>query len=141
VSIRTAACHCGQLELRCEGEPRKVSLCHCADCQRRTGSAFSVAVFYVREAVSVGQGATRTFERPSASGFPVKFHFCEACGSSVYWEAARMPHLIAVAYGAFADPDFPAPEQAVWAKDAHPWVGLPEGVPSFETNPPPRPAQ
>src|SRR3546814_5793244 len=34
---RDASCHCGKLILRCRGEPAKVSLCHCMDCQRRTG--------------------------------------------------------------------------------------------------------
>ena len=33
-----------------------------------------------------------------------------------------MPDLIAVAAGAFADPDFPAPEQQVYEQHKHPWV-------------------
>lgn len=48
-----------------------------------------------------------------------------------------MPNLIGVAVGAFADPAFPRPEQAVWDKDKHAWVELPD-VPSFYVNPPPR---
>jgi hypothetical protein len=34
MTIRTANCHCGALVLECEGEPLKVSMCHCLDCQR-----------------------------------------------------------------------------------------------------------
>lgn len=83
--VRTARCNCGQLELHCNGEPQRVSMCHCLDCQRRTGSIFSVAVFYGRSKVRVVHGATRRFERQSASGFPVKFHFCSECGSNVFW--------------------------------------------------------
>jgi len=70
---------------------------------------------------------------------PVTFHFCDRCGASVFWEPERMPHLVGVAVGAFADPKFPAPEQSVWTKDKHAWVDLPGGMPAFETNPPPRP--
>jgi hypothetical protein len=132
-----AACACGQLELRCQGEPRRVSLCHCLDCQRRTGSAFSIAAFFERGAVLV-QGATKTFTRPSASGKPVTFHFCPECGSSVFWEPERLPDLIGVAVGAFADPAFPAPEQSVWTDFKHGWIGLPAGMPVFAVNPPPR---
>ena len=58
--MRVARCHCGAVEAACEGEPRKVSLCHCRDCQRRTGSAFSVAVFYPKEQVRPS-GETRAF--------------------------------------------------------------------------------
>ena len=99
---RKAHCHCGRLELDCAGEPKKVSLCHCLDCQRRTGSTFSIAVFYERASVGIAHGAPHSFERQSASGFPVKFHFCADCGSNVFWEPARLPHLIGVAAGAFA---------------------------------------
>jgi hypothetical protein len=35
-----------------------------------------------------------------------------------------MPDLIAVAVGAFADPSFPAPSQAVWDERRHHWVTL-----------------
>jgi hypothetical protein len=122
---RHASCHCGKLVLRCVGEPAKVSLCHCFDCQRRTGSLFSVAAFYPRENVALAAGAAKMFGRPSASGFAVSFHFCPECGSSLWWEPERLPHLIGVAAGAFADPDFPMPEQAVWSEQRHGWLELP----------------
>ncbi len=138
MSPRLARCHCGDVQLRCEGEPRKVSMCHCLDCQRRSGSPFSVAVFFAREQVEI-IGETRAFTRPSASGFSVTFRFCPTCGSNVCWLPERMPHLIGVAIGAFGDPAFAAPEQAVWTKDRHAWLDLPEGLPCFEENPPPKP--
>lgn len=46
-----------------------------------------------------------------------------------------MPHLIGVGAGAFADPSFPMPEQAVWAQDRHTWLDLPETVPLHDQNP------
>jgi hypothetical protein len=135
---RSARCHCGQLELSCAGDPKRISMCHCLDCQRRTGSAFSVAVFYERGRVRVVSGTSQVFERGSASGFPVRFHFCGRCGSNVYWEPARLPDLIGVAVGAFADPSFPVPQQSVWTKDKHEWLSLPHDMNAFELNPPPR---
>lgn len=135
MKARQACCHCGRLQLECDGAPSKVSMCHCLDCQRRTGSAFSVAVFYERERVRVVQGETAIFQRPAASGFPVKFHFCPACGSNVYWEPERLPHLVGVAIGAFADPSSSAPDQSVWTKDKHAWLSLPAGITTHEQNP------
>ncbi|NIJ38919.1 hypothetical protein FHR22_003643 [Sphingopyxis panaciterrae] len=132
---RHASCHCGQLALRCTGEPSKVSLCHCFDCQRRTGSLFSVAAFFPRAAVAPIAGAARSFHRPSASGFGVSFHFCPECGSSLWWEPERLPHLIGVAAGAFADPGFPMPEQAVWAEERHRWLELPSEIAAHARNP------
>ena len=135
MKVRSARCHCGQLQLECDGEPIKISMCHCLDCQRRTGSAFSVAVFYDRGRVRVARGATMAFERPSASGFAVRFHFCPACGSNVYWEPARLPNAIGIALGAFADPTFPEPDQSVWTKDKHSWLSIPSGTTIYEENP------
>ncbi len=121
--MRIAECACGQLKARCDGEPTKVSLCHCASCQRRTGSTYGLAAFFPREKVTV-EGAAKTFVRRSESGYDVSFRFCADCGSTVCWEPARMPTVIAVAVGAFSDPSFPAPTKAVHAEMQHPWVDL-----------------
>jgi hypothetical protein len=135
VHTRRARCHCGALAVDCAGEPAKVSLCHCRDCQRRTGSLFSVAAFFPRTAVRLVSGSARSHRRNSASGKDVTFHFCRDCGTSLWWEADRLPHLIGVAAGAFADPDFPMPEQAVWARDRHRWLTLPDAIPEHPRNP------
>ncbi len=110
-------------------------MCHCADCQRRTGSAFSIAVFFERDNVLIKSGTFATFERPSASGFPVSFHLCTRCESNVLWEPRRLPALIGIAAGTFADPHLPRPDQSVWTKDKHAWLALSEGMPCHETNP------
>jgi len=137
---RTASCHCGDVELRCHGRPRKISMCHCLDCQRRTGSAFSVAVFYQRDMIAVQRGTTNSFERNSASGFSVKFHFCVRCGSNVYWEPRHMLNIVGVALGAFADPTFAQPTQSVWTRDKHVWLVIPDDITEFEVNPAPGPS-
>jgi len=84
MTSRTARCHCGALEIACNGEPAKISLCHCLECQRRTGSIFSIAAFYPRANVAITRGTPNGFERPSASGSPVRFHFCANCDSNLY---------------------------------------------------------
>jgi hypothetical protein len=136
MSQRFASCTCGQLQLRCQGAPNRVSMCHCADCQRRTGSVFGIAAFFDRGAVSVVQGASKTSTRDSASGKPVTFHFCPECGSTIFWEPQRVPHLVGVAVGAFADPSFPQPQQSVWTDNKHAWLCLPEDMHVFAATPP-----
>jgi len=121
--IRTATCSCGKIEIRCTGEPLRVSLCHCLACQRRTGSAFGIAAFFARDMVQTS-GIPSRYRRPSDSGFDVVFHFCPDCGGTVFWEPQRIPDRIAVAVGAFAEPDFPAPDQAVYGRHRHGWFDL-----------------
>jgi len=86
---RLASCACGHLAVHCVGEPRKVSMCHCSDCQRRTGSLFSVAAFYDRDAVTLVRGMSQSFTRYGVSGKRVAFHFCPDCGSSVFWQPSE----------------------------------------------------
>jgi hypothetical protein len=138
MTLRFASCTCGRLQLRCRGEPTRVSMCHCVDCQSRTGSVFSIAAFFERGAVSVVQGASKTFTRNSAVEKLVTFHFCPECGSTLFWHPERMPHLVGVAVGAFADPSFPQPEQSVWTNDKHTWLSLPGDIRTFAAMPPPR---
>lgn len=123
-AVRIAACACGQLRAACAGEPLLVSLCHCLDCQRRTGSAFGIAAFYRRAVVTI-EGEASTCTRRGDSGFALRFHFCPACGSTVFWEPERRPDDVAVAVGAFADPDFPGPQKAVFGHRRHAWAVVP----------------
>ena len=118
---RTAACDCGQVHVTCQGDPASVSLCHCLSCQRRTGGPFGVAAFFLRSAVQFA-GVTSVYRRASDSGFDVSFHFCPACGSTVWWEPHRKPDMIAVGAGAFADPYFPAPTKAAHPDHRHRWL-------------------
>lgn len=118
---RIATCVCGNLRVTCASEPAKVSLCHCLACQKRTGSTYGIAAFFSREDVRV-EGPSKSYERQSDRGFPVRFHFCPDCGSTVFWEPQRKPGAVAVGVGSFADPKFPAPTQSVHGEHRHAWV-------------------
>ena len=134
MSARTAACACGQLRAICEGEPPLVALCDCTQCQRRTGSVYGVGAYFERERVKT-EGAFKQFRRSSDAGRRLDLAFCPECGSTVFWDLEMMPGRIGVAVGAFADPDFPAPQVAVWTENKYRWVPLPEGVPARPKQP------
>jgi hypothetical protein len=123
-----AACSCGQLSLAIEGDPFRVSMCHCLECQRRTGAVLSNQARYAGSQVRIS-GRSTAWTRRADSGNALTFHFCPVCGSTVYWTNSGFPDLVVVAVGAFADPAFPAPQIAVWEQCRHPWVDLPPEVP------------
>ena len=124
MTIRRTACSCGQLHLTIEGEPSRISMCHCLECQRRTGAVISNQARFRREQVTFA-GNTTKWMRAAESGNALTFHFCPICGSTVYWESEGFPGAI----GNFADPNFPAPTIAVWEETRHPWVSLPPDTP------------
>ncbi|MBI1774402.1 MAG: GFA family protein [Proteobacteria bacterium] len=128
MTTRQAACSCGQLRLACQGEPVRISMCHCLDCQRRTGSAFGAQARFRREQILEIEGRASEFVRVADSGNKLVFRFCPNCGSTVYWENDGVPRFIAVAMGAFGDPSFPPPRIAVYESRAHSWALAPAGM-------------
>jgi hypothetical protein len=128
MTARHATCSCGQLHLATEGEPARISMCHCLECQRRTGAVISNQARFRPEQITC-TGNAAAWKRTAESGSVVTFHFCPTCGSTVYWESESFPGYIIVAIGSFADPNFPAPTVAVWEESRHPWVSLPSDTP------------
>jgi len=128
MTIRRAVCSCGQLHLTIKGEPLRVSICHCIECQRRTGAVMSNLARFSREQIAFAGDAT-VWKRTAETGNTLTFHFCPTCGSTVYAENDAFPEFVAVAVGNIGDPNFPAPSVAVWEESRHTWLSLPEGTP------------
>ena len=118
MTSRVASCSCGQLRLTCEGEPVRISICHCLECQKRTGAVFATQARFPRECVTI-EGRATQWTRVGDSGGAATFSFCPVCGSTVCWE---FPGFVTVAVGAFADPGFPPPAVSVYEERRHPWA-------------------
>ena len=123
--MREASCSCGQLRATVDGDPIRVSVCHCLACQRRTGSAFGVQARFAKEQVEI-EGRHTEYVRISDEGDERAFHFCPQCGATVFYTGPFMPDAIAIPVGAFADPSFPSPGFSNWEERRHAWVSLPE---------------
>jgi len=126
-----ATCRCGHLTVVCEGEPVRRSMCHCLECQKRTGSIFGVQGRWPRSAVIISGRAT-TYRYVADSGTKLTSYFCPTCGSTVYWDSETMPEFVGVAVGAFADPAFPPPTVSVYDERKHAWVILPNSIEQHE---------
>lgn len=125
--MRDAACSCGQLRLEAEGEPSRVSICHCLSCQRRTGSVFGVQAAFDAQRVQV-TGRYNDYARTSDDQSVRVFHFCPDCGGTVFLTRPEEPDLVVVTAGTFADPSFPPPTQSSYGSRRHPWVELPADI-------------
>ena len=99
--MRTGQCVCGAAKIAAEDVEPTVVACHCADCQRRTGSPFGVSAYYPASAVSVS-GSTQSFTRSTDSGGRFTNVFCPVCGSTLYWTVAKYPDIRGVPVGVFA---------------------------------------
>ena len=120
---RQASCRCGALVAHCSGEPVRVSVCHCLECQKRSGSAFAVQARWPADKVRI-TGAHQTWKRTADSGHIATYKFCPVCGSTLAYEIEGWPGVIAIPVGAFADPAFPNPKFSVYEHRKHDWVEI-----------------
>ena len=83
------------------------------------------------EAVGAGVTHLRVGDR---EGSRFTFHFCPVCGTTVFHTEDGCDG-VSVAVGAFADPDFPAPEVSIYDARRHGWVRLPNGISAHPYDP------
>lgn len=117
---RIAQCMCGTLSATCRGDPVRISICHCLDCKRRSGSAFAYTATYDAAQVSTS-GEHGTYHRIGDEGRWADFHFCTRCGTAVFYEIEVRPGMVSVPAGGFADMDFPAPFVEVFVERRPEW--------------------
>jgi len=124
VTERTASCRCGQLKVTVTGDPVRLSVCHCLNCKKRSGSAFAVQARWPADQVRI-QGLSKGFVLTADSGNRATFHFCRECGSDVHYEInGKFDGLIAIPLGAFDDPYFASPKFSVWEERKNAWVDI-----------------
>jgi len=123
MATRDAVCSCGQLQLTAEGDPIRISMCHCLASQRRTGSAFGIQARFRSKHVHI-VGRHRDYVRTSDESEQRTFHFCPDCGATVFYTLSAVPDVVAVPIGAFAEPAFPPPTVSVYESRRHPWLTM-----------------
>jgi len=124
MTTHTASCRCGQLKATVTGEPVRMSVCHCLNCKKRSGSAFAAQARWPAEQVTI-EGRSNSFELVADSGNRATFHFCPECGSDVHYDInGKFDGLIAIPLGAFDDPYFLSPKFSVWEGRKHDWVEI-----------------
>lgn len=128
-------CNCGAIRYTIDAKPVVVAQCHCRNCQRQSGSAFSVNLMVPAAKVTTTGTLTTYTDHDTASGNPVLRRFCGTCGSPIFSDIAAGNGMTIVKAGTLDDPGALAPNVALWTASALPWVQMPEGAKTFEKNP------
>ena len=130
--IREGGCLCGALRYRVRGEPLRASVCHCRNCQRRTGSAFGIGAYF-RDADVELRGSRNTYEyRSDETGRWLRMEFCPSCGNTVTWTAEALAGMRAIAGGSLDDPDWLKIDRHGWTRSKQTWVLCPPEVHLFD---------
>jgi hypothetical protein len=125
--VRTGGCLCGAVRYSVRGEPVYVGLCHCADCRKESGSAFSVYAQWPVEAFELS-GEISSYDRRG---------FCARCGSRLLDLTSVDPGdaLIEIRLGSLDEAPFELkPEAEIWVKRRESWILPVEGAAQHDEN-------
>jgi hypothetical protein len=136
MSAITGGCLCGEIRYTCAAPAVMTVMCHCTNCQKQSGSAFSINVGVPKASLRFTKGKTKIYEDKGESGMPVYRHFCGACGSPLFSDVTASPQLAWLKAGTLDDSSSVKPAANVWCRSAQSWVAHPDGVPKFPQNPP-----
>ena len=127
---RIATCQCRGFQAIVTGEPAYIGMCHCTECQRRSGVPLTCNAYFPSDQVRL-EGDRKVYTRDGAEGRQLHNSFCPTCGATVCWTADLLPGHIGIAVGCFNDPDFPAPHASTWEQSMAKWVTPPDGTARF----------
>ncbi len=125
--ILTGGCQCGHIRYAVTGEVLRLNICHCRDCQRQSGSAFSMSLVIKPNALRLDRGELKYFTVTADSGREKTCAFCPACGVRIY---NRTSALMSVKAGTLDDTSGLVPDAHYWTKRQQGWLVLPKTIPS-----------
>jgi hypothetical protein len=125
-------CACGAVRYRLGTPPLFVHCCHCRDCQRQSGSAFTINALIEADRCAVLTGEATAFAMPTDSGKPHHIFRCTRCGTALWSEYGGRSTIRFVRAATLDDPAALAPDVHIYTRSKLPWLALPDGVPAFE---------
>jgi hypothetical protein len=125
------SCHCGQITYEADIDPDGVRICHCADCQQLSGSAFRAVIVAARDKFTLLTGEPKTYVKTADSGNKRSHAFCGNCGSPVYACALSDPPSYTLRIGSIRERVQLRPNKQIWCRSALPWVTALDAVEKF----------
>ncbi|XPS75570.1 hypothetical protein M3J09_007645 [Ascochyta lentis] len=98
MSKSTGSCLCGKVTYEVEGGPLNKALCHCNQCQKSSGSAYTTNIVVSNDFFK-STGKTKSYSTKAESGRVVTFVFCPECGSPLWREGDMAPDAKVVRAG------------------------------------------
>ena len=132
----TGGCQCGRVRYEIREPPLTVYACHCTECQRQSGSAFSLSMPVPRAAVFIVAGAPKEWRRVVDGERGIRCMYCGDCGTRLVHHPERNPQVSIVKPGTLDDTRWLEPLGHVWTRSAQPWFDVPSHTVNCEAQPP-----
>ena len=131
----TGGCLCGAVTYRLkEGVRLPPYACHCTDCQKRTGSAFSEHMLFAQADIEI-DGSLNEGTVTQPSGAISRIIGCDKCMSRIYAISTRREGFAALRCGSLDNSNEVELAAHFWVGSKQPWIVLPDDLPQLETQP------
>lgn len=124
----SARCYCGAVMLRSQVAAQSVVHCHCGQCRRLGGAAFTTWVSVRKSGVQVSGGEHLASFGATAH---VLRHFCKTCGTHVFTADSRNPKILGVPAGIIDAPFQPEPTAHYFVSHQAAWCAISDELPRF----------
>ena len=126
-------CHCGALTYEAEIDPDGVTMCHCTDCQKMSGTAFRTVVRAGEAHFTMLSGTPKIYVKIGESGARRAMAFCETCGTQIYGaNADGEPKVYGIRVGTIRQSAQLPPRSQIWTRSAQPWLCELDALPARE---------
>jgi hypothetical protein len=125
-------CHCGQITFEAEVDPKTVTVCHCTDCQRLTGSAFRANIVAPAATFVLRTGTPSSYVKTAESGVRRRHAFCGNCGTPVFACALENPPSYSLRVGTITQRAAFSPYRQIWRRSSLNWVDTLSAIPTSE---------
>ncbi|MGD9479993.1 GFA family protein [Shinella sp. G-2] len=123
-------CHCGFVTYEAEIDPGAVSICHCADCQRLTGSPYRVTATVPRAAVHLTGNPPQLYTKTAENGRQRLQYFCPECGSPLFATGTGDDaETWGIRWGSINQRAHLRPVRQIWCASATDWFGETAALP------------
>ncbi|CAI6049325.1 unnamed protein product [Clonostachys chloroleuca] len=127
----TGSCICNKITFSYTGEPKKTVLCHCRQCQKLSGSAYTYCFLVPREDFKWTSGSPKAGSFVQESGIIVDYSFCPDCGTIMTKQSDKedfKPFYIVQAGTVDGDETKKKPDVEFWVSRKVDWVQPVQGV-------------
>jgi hypothetical protein len=128
-------CQCRAVRYRIKAAPIGIYVCHCKDCQRASGAAFSMTMVMNADDVELISGELDGFDKAADSGRTVRMLGCAECGTKIWNEPLASPQWINVKPGTLDDSTWARPVGNIWTDRALPWIVIDPSQPNYPLQP------
>jgi hypothetical protein len=132
MKVLGGGCLCGAVEYQVADALRYAGYCHCSECRRFSGSAFSAFGGVAADAVEVTRGESEiaTYRKSEDS----LMCFCSVCGSSLF---SRKPEsgVVHLRLGSLTDTPSLRPQAHIFVGSKAAWYEITDDMPRFEVAP------